>query len=185
MSGILGGLIGSFAAASTNSYESIATQTLSSSQASITFSSIPSTYKHLQLRIMSRTDRSGAALTNLFIQINGNSTTPYTHYLYGDGSAASAGNFTDPTGEGAGYLPAANAGANMFGASIIDILDYTNTNKYKTIRTLGGLDLNGSGRVFLFSSADMTTTSTITQISLSTAYNFTQYSHFALYGVKG
>ena len=70
---ILGIIASSIQGSKTTAYESIATQTVGAGGvASVTFSSIPSTYKHLQLRIMSRADRSGAALTNLFIQINGN-----------------------------------------------------------------------------------------------------------------
>jgi hypothetical protein len=73
---------------------------------------------------------------------------------------------------------------NMFGAGVIDILDYANTNKYKTSRLLGGEDLNGSGRVYLMSSNWQKTTA-ITQIDLSfETGNCMQYSQFALYGIK-
>ena len=170
-----------------NSYESIATVTVgSTAQPTITFSSIPQTYKNLQIRGIARSDRSGSTLTNTFLQINGNSTTPYTHLFRGYSGTPLSGAFTDGTGEGTGYIPAPNATANVFAVQIIDILDYTNANKYKTIRTTSGLDVNGSGLVSLFSSADMSTTNAITSIVLAQGgYNFTQYSSFALYGIKG
>jgi hypothetical protein len=74
---------------------------------------------------------------------------------------------------------------NMFGAGVIDILDYADTNKYKTCRLLGGQDLNGGGRVYSMSS-NWQKTAAITQIDLSfETGNCMQYSSFALYGIKG
>jgi predicted patatin/cPLA2 family phospholipase len=76
-------------------------------------------------------------------------------------------------------------GANIFGAGVIDILDYANTNKYKTVRALSGHDNNGSGYVN-FESGLWMSTSAITSIKLFTAGNvYAQYTQFALYGIKG
>ena len=140
---------------STNNFSSIATVTVGSGGASsITFSSIPSTYTHLQLRIMGFT--TGAV--NYGIQFNGDSGGNYSyHYL--DGSA------TYPE------------------VAIIDILDYTNTNKYKTIRHFSGNDTNGGGYVW-FNSSLWNNTAAITTISTPSATTYRQYSSFALYGVK-
>ena len=76
--------------------------------------------------------------------------------------------------------------ANSFGAYVVDVLDYANTNKYKTVRTLGGKDLNGSGQEGLYSNL-WKNTNAITDITLKVVggSNFVQYSHFALYGIKG
>jgi hypothetical protein len=70
---------------------------------------------------------------------------------------------------------------------IFDILDYTNTNKYKTVRMLGGVDFNGSGEVD-FMSGLWLNTSAITRIDFLPSYQstqFQQYSSFALYGIRG
>ena len=82
------------------------------------------------------------------------------------------------------YMPAASATASIFGSAIIDIFDYANTNKYKTMRSLYGSDLNGSGQVGIASSVWMNTNA-INSIKLYfTSSNLAQYSSFALFGVK-
>ena len=169
----------------TNAYESIATTTVGGGGSStITFSSIPSTYKHLQVRGISR--GTGGSERAVYIKFNGDSGSNYNgHNLTGNGTAASAGN------EGtAGYtIGAITAGslatASVYGASVIDILDYQNTNKYKTVRSLDGYDTNGGGKVELRSGLWMST-SAVNQIELTLSSNsFEQYSQFALYGIKG
>jgi hypothetical protein len=78
-----------------------------------------------------------------------------------------------------------------FGVSIIDILDYANTNKYKTFRNLNGNDINGTiasvgGYISLLSGLWMKTNA-ITSLKFApvNGTTFTQYSQFALYAVKG
>jgi hypothetical protein len=79
-----------------------------------------------------------------------------------------------------------SAAANIFGVSIIDIFDYANTNKYKTVRTLTGADRNGAGLLRMWSS-NWRSLSAVTSITLyaQTTPNISQYSSFALYGIKG
>ena len=164
-------------------YASIATTTLSSAASTITFSSIPSTYTHLQIRGIAR---SNGAADNTVIQFNGDTASNYaTHYVIGDGATASAGAGTSRANFYVDIL-ASNASGAMWSGDVIDILDYANTNKYKTVRTLAGQDLNGSGTVWLVSGLWQSTTA-ITSIVLKTngAGNFATYSSFALYGIKG
>jgi hypothetical protein len=163
-----------------SSYESIATQTVGASPvSSITFSSIPSTYTHLQIRaaIFSNGNQS-----DVRVQYNGDTASNYSqHGIYGNGATAISA--------GAGGTVFAHGGitgdTTRCGVSVIDILDYANTNKYKTNRTLGGVEQNGSGYV-VFQSGSWRNTAAITSITILTnATNYTQYSHFALYGIKG
>jgi hypothetical protein len=184
------GLFGVGVAPSTTAYESIATQTVGASAvSSITFSSIPSTYTHLQIRSLWKGSITSFDYEYVELTINGSSSGYAYHNIRGDGSAvvAGGGGSLDRTYPSFS-LPSSNASyANMFGTGIIDILDYTNTNKNKTIRALSGFDGNGSGNVSL-SSGLWQNTSAITSISLkpqSGSSNFTQYSQFALYGIKG
>jgi hypothetical protein len=174
----------------TNSYESIATYVVGAGgAASYTFSSIPQTYKHLQIRVMSRSDRAVTAEGTWFYPNNDTTTTNYArHVLGGDGSTNFA-TATVPTSGGTGtiYTPAASALANTFGVGVVDILDYTSTNKYKTFRTLTGLDTNSSNSEIRLVSGLWLSTSAITSIKIDTqgGGNFTQYTSFALYGIKG
>lgn len=171
----------------TNSYESIATVTVGAGgSSSISFSSIPSTYKHLQVRGIARTSRASTQ-DALGMQFNSDTGSNYSrHQLNGDGTSATADAGTSTTSMQINRFTASSATANNFGVLVADILDYSNTNKYKTVRTLGGYDDNGSGFITLNSGLWMSTSavSTITLISINAA-NFAQYSSFALYGIKG
>lgn len=163
-------------------YESIATVTVGSGGAAdISFTSIPSTFTHLQIRGIARSASGGASA--LFYKINNDtSVSNYsTHLLDGNGSSASAYGAADdwPQGTLSGF-------SNSFAVYVIDILDYTNTNKYKTIRSLSGFDNNGSGTVRFSSGATYINTNAITQIDLVPGSStLQQYSSFALYGIKG
>lgn len=174
--------------AAAGDYESIATVTVGSGgSSSITFSSIPSTYAHLQIRAIGRTNRSSPATNDPFkLVFNSDTGNNYDqHYLQGNGSSVSS--FPDiNVGFIAAYLATAtSATASVFGVTIVDILDYANTNKYKTTRALGGFDNNGSGIVALVS-GNWRNTNAITNIVISPQIgsSFNEYSHFALYGIK-
>lgn len=173
------------------SYESIATVTLSSSQTNVSFTSIPSTYKHLQIRAISQTNRGTYAKEELKLNINSDTGANYSyHALVGTGAAAAAGSGTSQTYCYMDASSTATAAGSIFSAMVIDILDYANTNKYKTLRMLFGYDLNGTlatntGTVTLQSNLWRSTSaiSTLTFAPLNgTAFN--QYSSFALYGIN-
>lgn len=170
----------------TSSYESIATVTVGAGGSStITFSSIPSTYTHLQLRILGKNNAADNGAWNIFLNFNSSASTSNTfHYLLGDGASVSAGASTGNTHCIAGVF--AGSTTTTFSNSIIDILDYKNTNKYKTIRSLNGVDFNGSGSMRFYSNL-WQSTQAISSIDITSegSKTITQYSHFALYGIKG
>lgn len=173
---------------SPGAYDSIATYAITSNTASVTFSSIPQTYTHLQVRFLGRDTRTGATQQSTFIRMNGDTGNNYVqHGLLGDGSAATAFAQTGRSNLNLCVIPTSSSPASMFGTSICDILDYTNTNKYKTTRTLSGEDQNNAdGTIYLFSGLWMSTSA----ISSLTVYpnngeSFVQYSSIALYGIKG
>jgi hypothetical protein len=184
---LIGVIASSGGVAAAGDFESIATVTVGAGgQSSVTFSSIPSTYQHLQVRYMPRISTSDTA-ENCWLQFNGDTGSNYTfHFLDGNGSSASAGGAGSQTRIFAGRAGAASSGSNIFGANVLDVLDYANTNKYKTARILGGIDRNGDGNIRLDSGVWMNTAAvTSLTISPTTANNFVQYSSFALYGIKG
>jgi hypothetical protein len=168
-----------------SSYESIATVTVGAGGAStINFTSIPQTYQHLQLRMMAKSTNAGTYDYCYFnLDPAGGATDYARHRLTGDGSSATSYGQSAVSGMFGPAIPYASGGANVFGVGIIDILDYTNTNKYKTVRVLGGSDLNGSGKIDLTSGLWLLT-SAVTQIQIGFP-PMAQYSSFALYGIKG
>jgi hypothetical protein len=174
------------------SYESIATVTVGSGGAAdVTFTSIPSTFTHLQIRGISKSTVTNAGNTYdyLIVQFNSDTGSNYSqHGLVGSGSSASAFGNATQTSTIAGFMVRADAAAaNMFSASVTDILDYKSTSKYKTIRTLTGNDVNGTPGAVGFVSGLWQNTAAITSIVLKNGvgYNFAQYSQFALYGIRG
>ena len=154
--------------------------------ANVTFSSIPSTYKHLQIRGIARNTSAGTSINGIFTQFNSDTAANYSrHNLIGDGSSASASASTSSNNVLAGQYPQGGTTASVFGVFVLDILDYQDTNKYKTTRALFGADLNGSGQLRL-SSGNWRSTSAISTITITPEdANFAQYSQFALYGIKG
>jgi hypothetical protein len=166
-------------------YDSLATVTLSAATASIEFAGIPSTYKHLQIRGIGRSTQTPDTSVNVYLRLNSDSGSNYsTHYLTGNGSSASSGSATSTTFIYTGAVTAAGSTASIFESSVIDILDYANTNKYKTVRTLAGWDANGSGLVSFWSGSWRNTNATTTITLLPNLGNWAQYSQFALYGIK-
>lgn len=173
------------------SYESIQTVTVGAGGSStISFTSIPSTYKHLQLRCINKQSATTTGFPNVGLYFNADTTiTNYrAHYINANGAAVGVGDV-----QGTGYYAytfntiTSNSGyTNMFGASITDILDYSSVVKNKTLRTLGGQDANGSGEVVFISGLWMNSSTAVNAITLVLpgGGNFTQYSTFALYGIK-
>jgi hypothetical protein len=160
----------------------------SGGQSSITFSAIPQTYTHLQIRAIFRNNSysGGGAEENLRLQFNSDTNSNYSdHWLVGDGSSASASNeLTSSILVAYGIIPMSNATANIYGTSVIDILDFGNTFKYKTTRALSGRDNNGSGYSFL-SSGSWRNTNAVTSINIyPQAGAFAQYTNISLYGIR-
>lgn len=166
------------------SYESIATVTVGTATPTMTFTSIPTTYTHLQIRGMLNGTAAGT-YNNVLTRFNGDSGANYsTHLMYGDGSTLGAQSETSATRTYAHILVSQASTSSYVGVGVIDILDYANTNKYKTVRSLSGIDLNGSGQIE-FSSGNWRNTAAITSIEFGTfSGNFNVGSTLALYGIK-
>jgi hypothetical protein len=162
--------------ASPSSYESIASATPSGT-GTVTFSSIPGTYKSLQIRC--NIVYSSTSLVRF--QYNSDTGSNYArHILYGDGSVAGADASASYTSNAIIYV-GGSTGTNV---GIVDIHDYASTTKYKTSRTFSGNDNNGSGYITLMSGLWMST-SAVTSIDILCSSNFLSGTTFALYGIKG
>ncbi len=183
------GSLSSGVAASTSSYESIASATGTGSSGVITFSSIPSGYQHLQIRAIMKADDNNVGTIAFVLTCNNDTGSNYAyHELRGDGASATAAGSSSQTGLSfTGCVARTDATQNnMVGAVIVDIQDYVSTTKNKTVRTFGGTDLNSANGRIRLGSGLWINTSAITTITLTTATgNFTTASTFALYGIKG
>jgi len=169
--------------AAAGAYELISTAYGTGSSGTITFSSIPQTYKHLQVRMTSKTTISGST-TAIYLRLNGISTGVYSqHILGGDGSSVQSGNGTSKT-EIDYLLGAGNSDSLVAAASILDFADYASTSKNKTVRIFQGY--KGSGNRIDLSSGCYGQTTAISSINLSLfSGSFTALTRVSLYGIKG
>jgi len=165
-------------------FELIATASGTGSSGTITFSSIPQDYKHLQIRYTAKAS-SSETLIRMRLQANPdvNSFTHQRHSLFGNesGVSSTAGSSGDTDLRLLDAM-ASSTTANRVSAGIIDILDYSSTTKNKTVRALYGQI--GLRRIYIASGLIDLTNAT-TSISLRTSDNFTTLSRFSLYGIKG
>jgi hypothetical protein len=188
MSPILG-IFASSMLGAVGDYESIATVTVGSGgSSSIAFTSIAGTYQHLQVRFIARTTATGATdggfMTVRFNDISSAAAYYGQHWLRGNGTAAAAGADGTATNLYMERISTDQQTSNAYGAGVIDILDYTNTNKNRVTRQLIGYDANGSGQIYL-GSGMLLSTPAVTKIEIfPNSGNFKQYSSFALYGIK-
>jgi hypothetical protein len=165
-----------------NAFASIATQTLATAASSITFINIPQNYSHLQLRFFV----GGSAVAGPYMQFNGDAGNSYTsHLMYGDGSTGST--YGQVTASPTIYLSMPGQGlasSTSYAAYVLDISDYTNTYKYKTVKGLYGIDRNGSGQVII-NSGNWRSYAPITSLTFANegGNNFLVGSSFALYGI--
>lgn len=172
----------------TASYDSIATLSGNGSSSQLTFSSIPNTYTHLQIRLIVRGTRA-LATEQLYVRLNGDGGSNYFfHFLYGDGSGAAAGG-SSSTVILLNEMPAGNETASVFSTSVVDVLDYTNSNKNTTLRSLSGYNNNGNTANYndkvWFASGLWINTAAVTSVTVLSNGPFATGSSVALYGIKG
>lgn len=180
------GIVASAGSGVGGSYELIATTVLSSAAATVTFSSVPQTYKHLQIRFVTRGDSFGNS--RAYLTLNSNTSSFTYHRLQATpGGGVSSNGWASGTFPG-GWVADVN-GNDVTGwvGAIVDLLDYTNTSKNKTIRSFNGAASDASGsRVIQLTSSLWSNTAAVNTVGLvSSANNFDAGSRFSLYGIKG
>jgi len=179
--------------AAADSYESIATYVVSSPVSEINFNSIPATYKHLQIRALVKGGRTNGN-DGWNMRFNSDATSGNYWYYYfrtispitrnsGGGSSSAI-----ELGEIMGTYSAAN---DKFTICVADIIDYANTTKFKTVRSIGGHDMDGSTApnadtdLVQWYGCTWESTAAVNSIKLLCSNNLQQYSRVSLYGIKG
>ena len=113
----------------TATYEKIATTTLGSTTATVTFSSISGSYTDLVL-IENGKVTSGASYSR--IRFNSDTDSNYSAtYIYGNGTAAGSDRYSSQTFIPVNYVAAVETNFNH--NSIINIQNYSNSTTYKTV----------------------------------------------------
>ena len=162
-----------------NTYTLIEAKTLSSSTASVTFSTIPATYTDLLVKISAR---NTAASGLVYYSFNGNASSRTARLLYGDGSAASSVTYnnTDPRVmimNESGYTASSFSNGEMY------IPNYTGSNN-KSWSSDSVQETNATTAYSYLLAGLWSNTAAITSITFSTfTGNFAANSTFYLYGV--
>ena len=186
---LLGILNSQAAGGGAGAYDLLETTILTSPASSVTFSGLDaySDYKHLQIRAtVSQTDNQH----HYKMYVNGDTTAGKyrSHYLFGNGSSVSSDATTIPYFEI--YYGSPRLGGsypNSAGALVTDILDFSNTSKNTTIRSIAGFHQDTNlGQGLSLNSGAWFDTAAVTSFSLKPTQtgNWTTNCRFSLYGVK-
>lgn len=186
MSPILKGVVASGKTASTistSSYESIATATVTAAgTTSVTFTSIPQTYTHLEVRA---TTVNASNFYTIKLRFNGDSGANYQASQLFSYNTASYGGDGPTADTGAMIGIGAKNSASYAAAMVAKIYEYKATNLYKRWLAQGGVDGNGTGQTKL-TYGYWSNQNAITSIECyADGSTMNQYTQFALYGIKG
>jgi hypothetical protein len=153
----------------------------------ITFSSIPSTYKHLQIHAHSCTGRTTNTTDGAYVRYNSDSGSNY-QYSYVNASVAShnSGSQGSPTGYNYLFFHGTQQNNDGFSATILTILNYASTSVYKTGVWNGGSTNDGSYGEIGMGGGVWRSTSAINSITIytETGSNYIAGTRFDLYGIK-
>lgn len=169
------------------SFEQIATTVMTGNTGNVVFSSIPSGYRHLQIRMVARNAETITGLRGFFMNFNGDyATTSATHYIYGNASSIISGYQSDTRINAGGwsFMPTANLTTGAFFSAVVDILDYSSTTKNKTLRLLGSVNTSTASTVGLMSGL-WPSTAAINNIEMYSNGAWVAGTRFSLYGIKG
>ena len=167
-------------------FEHITTTTLTTNTTtSITLSSIPQNYTHLQLRISAKYFPSGTAYMYMSTNISG-----ITYYTQGmETGAFSFSSFDQSSAsryENLGLM--VGNGYNHWTSFILDIQDYSNSSKKKVIKNFAGYKREGADAhsYMILTSGFQNSTSNISSLTFfnSGGGAFQSGSRFSLYGIK-
>ena len=157
---------------------------------------IPSSYDHLLLKVLARSERSSVTRESVILSVNGSSSTtnwPFTFLRILSGSVNSGRGGTGYVGWG-GYIniPAANATADTFGAMNVWIPHYSNTANYKQLIwqsvSENASTTNNEYGVEMAAALYTENTDAIDEIKMicfTGSTDIAEFSTFTLYGVTG
>jgi len=188
---ILGTYASQFSSKPFGSYESIATVTAAGGEESLTFSSIPGTYKHLQIRGWNKAASTSGSYVNAEMTFNSDTGDNYTyHLLRAGGTSVSSSGGQNTASSKPNLLGYANHPeyTNAVGVSIVNIIDYASTSKYKTVRTVTAINNDSTVTLLDLYSNLWLNTNAITTITITQQGGYSGFfagATFALYGIKG
>jgi len=177
-----------------NTFELIASSTVGSGGvATISFTSIPSTYTDLCVKLSLRNDNAATYSDALGFQFN-SSTSGYTQrYVFGYASTASSGSNATLTIGASTYgrigdstIPGTSQTASTFSNTEFYVPNYlSSNNKSWSADTVGENNSSGNGNMLDLAGGLWSNTAAVTSITFApSSGSFVQYSTAYLYGIK-
>ena len=169
------------------SYESIASFTATQNTTTISFTSIPATYKHLEVRYVARRTGGAGSFSDLALRMNSVSSNSYDYqYIYAEngGTPSHYGQFGVDRLT-AGMVTAPSSPANYFAAGYTIIPEYASTNREKTIQFFCGQQTQTSDKNATYLGvSNYRSTSAVNRLDFYTGGDFIAGTTFSLYGIK-
>ena len=161
----------------------ILSNTLTTSAASVTFSSIPGTYTDLVLRGSARGDTASVGL-QIRTRLNGLTTSVYSYTMVqGTGSAAQSGRISSATSLTEAWFPGSSATSNTFSNWELYIPNYAGSTN-KPISSFSTMENNATESYISAAAYLLSSTAAITEINIQRGSgNFVSGSSFFLYGL--
>lgn len=183
MSPIPLGIVAASGAGAPSDFELISTQELTSTASNIYFTGIDTQYKHLQLRMSLRSNRA-SSLADVYLRFNADALSNYSyHQFYGNGSSFGS---LGAAGMGqifTGYATGSTFGGDVFAVTILDILDFSSSQKLTTTRSLTGM--SGTNNQLRHLSGLWNDYSPVSSIQITPEEgSFIAGSRFSLYGIR-
>lgn len=163
-------------------YESISSYSISSATASVTFSSIPSTYKHLEIHVLGKTTQAG--LTAIYTTFNSDTSANYSYARLEFAPTASSSQSSGATNMFWPFYPGSTHSSDQFGQGIYHIIDYASTVKRKSVLSYTNMGNPTSSDRAHYVINEWKSTSAISSMTL-TMNNFEVGSMISLYGIMG
>lgn len=159
-----------------NAMVALANITLGSSAATVTFASIPATYRDLRIVVTGVESEPGSQ--DVWLEVNGDTGANYSRvFMYGNGSTATSGSGTMNQ-----FLPW--FAGDVLSHATMDIMDYAQTDKHKTLLTRSNSG-SSTGNGVSAQTQRWASTAAITSLrfKLANAFTFNAGSTFSLYGI--
>lgn len=168
-------------------YEPIATQTLSAAASSVTFSNIPQTFKDLIVNINSKGERTASGDDAILVIFNSDTSTNYstTRFYYNYiGPSVTSDRLSSDSSSSIGRVNTSYSSNTSMGQCKVSIQSYSNVNVYKTF--IGESSANDENYGVATNVGLWRSISSISTITFSCYYGpFSSGSTFSLYGIAG
>ena len=165
--------------------EAIATTYLEADAASVTFSGIPATYEHLQLRISVRSVYGGTGGDYFYVRLNGETSGSNQDQKLIIANTSSISVLSASGHIQVRRIPTAGLPAPRYASVLVECLDYANTNKKPVVSLMSGTSGTDMNRLSFGSGMITNSNAAVDSISFIAANgSMTRGSSFTLYGLN-